>query len=1342
MSIEGLQAILEKKEVVPTFGVEDLHTRPAHVEADYLYHVRTYLPVSRAGEAAEGQLSVRDFEKRLVKQVTEGRAPRGYITAGYGYGKTTTALYLWRQAQQANLVIVPPFTLSALPDLLSATYGWLRYKLGETRPAHIAALDALYGDIVDRSLDRIAQERALSMEQVQGLWHDGLLNLAIRPAGYIEFFEKATAIALNAGFDGLVVVPDEIQQYFRPKIREGGDPIAPFFDIINLLNTRAMGGADLRFGFVMIITLEELAQIRDTYRRTDLLHRMKDLQIDLTTLYDEQFAPKLWDLMATHFDFEGEKQRIADPETLVALGQITARKDISDGPRTAINVFRRMVARYLEHKGKVKPYTPIDLITDFLDEGAIAFAGNDKIRTVTRQKLSNDIVRADFERYAPAIKLAAAFPTDGVPRVTQEKYGQQEALADLMHHAIGEIVRSGAIEQGAIQLVGLDPVPVPTAWLPTIVREFRLGYHEDARITQDRAEEAFIVLLKERIFPKWKLVEEWDRSFVANRSLIFEGAFDAFKSRFPRRRVHVRLLWEDEPVKDADVQGDVCVEFCLSRYYHLSLDERRQGSDPITERERGVSRLRLNLLLSRPETLSPPIQDRLKDVWSPYDLTPLVLMNIYQLINEKRAEGVIPKREDALIQRGFQPEILDHLVRALFNQEVGQPVGAAGAAIIEYAVGYMLDERYPNYSPLIVVQSWESSLKKYLNALRLLELPAQRQGQADVEMTKEELAKLFPLSNTGLDSFQKSFGNLLRINKDFRGTAAGIVRFTLHPLEEAILDWLRASPKHRVERKGGKPIEAHCISVAAVHREAAALGYVESEISMLIEVLQTRDLVDVQQDWIIEREHELPSFDELRKQCEALEEDLALMAGSFGNSSVITDLQKRAKNARQLLSEQMRLKAPDPVQLQRLMSSLRAISSLLEKYAQDQQKHLCDKLRGLQRIRHIQEGVLQALDTPLTNDVEYVDQVNALRVALHREAERIQEKAAQRRQQLAGALRLLEGATLSYSDLAGEARAMEDYAAYAQEANRLVDAFEAQYQHFGGWRELVIQGAALTRDLGEMDPEQADALWDEFNRLSTEVRGEISSQSNRLAALPLSGRFLQRLSEITASVQQIRGQAREAFNRLQQAYMNILANAEMLTPKTWQPISFNPRDPRDSHERLLRQVQAVTLEAARHATRTAKDLRQTLISVLSNLDMLDVRSQQQIEQDAHSRMAHIELNLNQLFSHEQGLANLDDIRDIGGVFSALVDQIKDSRAALKSINQGIEHIRKTLNDLKPTPDEMQILDALGRRAHAGPDIDIVELQQDFDGTSDRFWLAIRGLQQKDRIRIAVQRKDA
>src|SRR5690606_26011573 len=206
--------------------------------------------------------------------------------------------------------------------------------------------------------------------------------------------------------------------------------------------------------------------------------------------------------------------------------------------------------------------------------------------------------------------------------------------------------------------------------------------------------------------------------------------------------------------------------------------------------------------------VSPGIQKELEDVWSPYELSPLVLTNIYQLVEEKRNQGQIPKREEGRIRDGFLPEVLDTLMRSLFNEKVGEPIGAAGATITEAAIGYMLKARYSEYVPLITVQNWKSSLEKYDNALLRLELPGQRQGDIDVEGTKEQITKLFAgMSNTGLDSFIKTFPTLLQTVKEFRGNNPGIVRFTLHPLEVQIMTWLRASDRKDAIKKNGQTIE-------------------------------------------------------------------------------------------------------------------------------------------------------------------------------------------------------------------------------------------------------------------------------------------------------------------------------------------------------------------------------------------------------------------------------------------------------------------------------------------------------------------------------------------------------
>ena len=134
MALEGLQAILEKEAVVGTPSAAQFVQAPAAIDAAFSRHVRTYVPFGRASGAGDDEQSITAYEKRLIALVKEGKAPKGYITADFGYGKTSTALYLWHRCREAGLLAVPPFTLSRLDDILRAAYGWARYELDRRAP--------------------------------------------------------------------------------------------------------------------------------------------------------------------------------------------------------------------------------------------------------------------------------------------------------------------------------------------------------------------------------------------------------------------------------------------------------------------------------------------------------------------------------------------------------------------------------------------------------------------------------------------------------------------------------------------------------------------------------------------------------------------------------------------------------------------------------------------------------------------------------------------------------------------------------------------------------------------------------------------------------------------------------------------------------------------------------------------------------------------------------------------------------------------------------------------------------------------------------------------------------
>src|SRR5690606_25030551 len=146
----------------------------------------------------------------------------------------------------------------------------------------------------------------------------------------------------------------------------------------------------LPFGFLMIITSKELGVIND--QRGDLIDRMRGNTLDLRAIYDRDFPVRLWFRFAETLDFEQIASQIVDDFTLEGLGQIASRQDLSNGPRTVINAFRRIARRALDLQSNITPYTPIDLIDDFLNNN-IAFDARKTLQEATNRALSSNSVR-------------------------------------------------------------------------------------------------------------------------------------------------------------------------------------------------------------------------------------------------------------------------------------------------------------------------------------------------------------------------------------------------------------------------------------------------------------------------------------------------------------------------------------------------------------------------------------------------------------------------------------------------------------------------------------------------------------------------------------------------------------------------------------------------------------------------------------------------------------------------------------------------------------------------------------------------------------------------------------
>jgi hypothetical protein len=1343
MSLEGLQSILEKQEVVPTFSAQDILERAETVEFDYLRHVRTYVPISRVAEGQKGELGVEDFEKRVIRQVKDARAPRGYLTAEYGYGKTSTALYLWQRAEAENLIAVPPFQMLELTDLVVATYGWVRHRLHNSRPHLVQPLDALYQSTIDRSLEKLSRERGYSIATLQSLVEEDRLRLELQPTDYIKFFEDVTQLVEQAGFEGLIVLPDEIQQYIEPSIKSRtGDPIAPFFNLVQGLASRA---GYLRFGFIMIAPLKELAVIREARGRDDLLHRMKDLSLDLTNVYTVDFARNLWELLAQEFGFTDVKDEIICDETLDALGQIAARDDISNGPRTVINVFKRMVERYLNGEAKIAPYSPIDLADDFLAEGVIAFSGNDKIRTITRQALQSAIVRRDPQRYERAIKLAAAFPTEGVPRWLQRKYSVDAVIDELMAKAIGELVIAvGPGDEGGVTLSRLDRAEVATKWLPSTIRDFRRAYSEDHDVTRDRANEVFITILKNVVFKNWKVVEERPRTYTSNLSIVFEGDFQSTASNFPRRKVHARILWEDEPVKDASILGDIVIEYQLSLY--RSSQERRQIAQPARlQLEQYKAIIPINLMYIRPEGVPAQIQIALQNVWSPYDISPLVRMNIYQMLEEKRRANLIPKDEDQYIKPGFQPDLLDSTVRDLFNPQMGAPLNAAGASITEVACKELLTARYGStYHTMMAVTNWRSSLQKYENALERLEKPYQKRGDVEVEGTKDEIAHYFVLTNTALDSFIRNFPDLITVVQDF-SREGGAVRFTLHPLEQQVLQWLRNSDEIEKVKVGGKQETVHALLISEVDRAARELGYQGDEIDEAVSLLGKRGMVEVhRQHRLREIPSQAPNLDEVTTQLRELENSLKTLLEGFPGNNQLENWMAQTERWHQLIEEMLRSGGVDVQKVHNLGRNITARQSELFNFAADRLNELQNQLAMLSRsLRPISMDRINTLSGSITGSVAYVDQVNALRVALDRQARIAKASVDEVNEQLQRTAKALSRNDLNYEELSHQAKALGQHQQRIIEANEQSNRFEQQFQQLSGWRDLVTNGSTLYDTLRQMEQMAAPQLA-EFEQLASKIRGAISSTKDRLSVLPNFSIYTSQLADIAERVRIIRNEAVETFNTLQNRYRYALVNSGLYKQNQLDhSITYNYAAPDTSYEALFEEIANRLTDAHKRMGELARRQRQELLNILSTpmLQTLPAEAQQHIDREGNELLGQADNTLEHLKQADDFVSNLEVVRDFPasdeGQFSQLVSHLVTAQQMLATLDQAAKTLRNSIGEFELSPEENLMFEQLP--AIANDEVDLVEWRKQLPQiTDDDFWRNLRGLYEKRRVRLVVE----
>jgi hypothetical protein len=812
----GLQLLVDKEPVVGTHvgifddeSAENTYTR---------YHSET--------ETFVVSPDITRYQRQFIQKITDKQTTIGCIVAPFGYGKTSTAINIWNACDEAELLAIPPFSCNSIAEMGQAITTAVVHKLEKAGKRELAEqVEDAFSQYLTSSARRMAEKDAeaygididVAQKSIEDKIKSGHLQVQASANHLISFLEYLVKITCEAGYKGLVIIIDEFQQ-FLGNINK--NVVTNFRTLIWGLQTRG----DLPLGF--LITMDPDTERNLTERGADILHRIRDhnLYITFASVYDREFPRELWSRYAQSFGFVENSVEIVDHATLEAIGQICERADLSNGPRTVIDTFQRIATL---HASRERPYSPIDLIDDFLT-GDIRFDGDrGKIASLVNEITSYDYIRKLQER-VEVIKLIAAFPR-GCPHEVAEKYAIQDTFDYLSDELRGEILVE--LPEG-IALTDLQKVGKPPNKLNIILKKYWLQITEK-EIISDKALQYFSEYGVDPMFSEyvshqngWK--HETDRFLLTPRGGYFRVYEGTFFEEYPYRRIAVQVCFDVDHVVMPDGYVDAQFVFLIQ----TDDAEKPQAIDTID----GIPSYVIPIAIHKPYTRSLPRNIReIENFLSPVVLTPGVLISLLNYISEQvpKIEGISEREHQRIMSTHAQ--LQSFLLTETITEDVFQPYGiqifTRGSQAFRDALFNILRDRYPHYQTLVNGSGWRKTLEQYINVLRAID-PTHRRGIEYLAGSKQELAMYFDQKQyAGFESYAKQYHELLEV-VSWKGNT-GEIAFHRHTQENNL-------------------IEAISLETSLTEQELADIsrtqGYLYDETAYLIDILLLRGYIEHQED--------------------------------------------------------------------------------------------------------------------------------------------------------------------------------------------------------------------------------------------------------------------------------------------------------------------------------------------------------------------------------------------------------------------------------------------------------------------------------------------------------------
>ena len=852
-----LADIINKEPTIATPSANDVASAPEEWEGKFRYHVATYVAIA-------------DVESRwdaILNNLLKGQSATGLIYADTGYGKTSTGASLWKYAEARGIVTVPPFIWNNLADMLTATHGWICYRLKATRPELITNLAQKHQTVIEIDEEELAQRMAhadgLTPEQarrtIARLKAEGRLLDTLSPRQLLDYIRFATETLLKAGYKGLLILPDEFELF-----KDNLDTAQNYNHLKDFI-FGIHGEEKLPIGCVAFTYRQTQADI--DRRAKHILARFNKPEgslIDLEQFYGRtKFARNLWDKLAVSCKLSPTERSAIDDDVLDALGQFlrhSRSRDLISGPRSVVKTFNRASLHYTEQD---RSYSLSDFCEDYLS-GHITY-GSQETETAQAhtQIMELPVINNDDRR--KLVKLLCVHPADGVPPEVIRRHGIPDSERGtvvqslLGQHVITKVTGQPTLVCYRDDLLGVDKLNEILKLLKDSFNPRNPEVHRGAvHAFQKHVFLEIFTQRKQGMLIGWMGIQDSKENWDGDFTIDLVGTLPSLRE-YPNRTLRVNVGTEEFASTPATSETQLQARFIL--------DTTGSANNTCHVAPNGIE-FRFDIQKSINSQQIPEDIGKLGELFLPESITPLLLLSILDFFDAESTEAIVQRENQETDVNFLKERILNELIRYFFSPEIKAAAAftpsqlasdfasvSAGKNFVEGALRVLIPKQFPEYSAVAVSSGWRKYLRAYQDALSREITLGRKRGIEPVLTVNQEIPDLFNLGGmSAFRNFYKEAGrNLLRIDEiDSSGNtlAEGIeprtnnkqvaVYFTPHPLEKRLLEQLQNTS----ETIAIDATETNALELSEIYRQATELGYLEVEVNALIEILQERGIAD------------------------------------------------------------------------------------------------------------------------------------------------------------------------------------------------------------------------------------------------------------------------------------------------------------------------------------------------------------------------------------------------------------------------------------------------------------------------------------------------------------------